>query len=1260
MPANVVKTAGDARHWKMAKDAAATQGRPKDYAYIMGIYSKMSKAQEPGDDEDPEEGAAPPISMKLPPPPAPAAPKPPPPSAIKSEAIPGGLASGKKPSDFPKDKLKAGIKVEMEHATDWRIAQEIAMDHLTEDPDYYAKLATIEKGGGEGSRGGTVIGHTSKGKPIYHSPEAHAAAVGLQTAHEASQEARAMRGRYTGLAAAKAKAKEHGITSVKHAGEVASAHYSHEHAQKQAAAGGGWQKTAGGYQIKGKLGSAEVVKEGKRFVLKYNGETHEMPRRGASFDHAEGKMAEIDRDAGAAKPPAAKPLDPQVAWHLDKFGPGNPSQRGLSPDRRDAAAKPPHFWSADQKQQFEAAKEAHPHWGYWKSLSKADSDQHKQDQHDHMAAAMRHAAAYQSAQDQEAVGDHDENAQEAADLSAIAVGQAPAPEEPEPYSDEDADADEEQLQALAGDDEDEGAPQDAMGLDVDQVAGEDEDADAEDGEQATEALEAVQEFVGAALQAVKKGTPMFENLARNVLDGETPLIKAMGRLSGHEQTQFLRTLRELRKGGGEGSRGGTIVGHTTSGKPIYKQAGGDHPSYTHSKTGEKLKAIHTTTEKGHEDKAPSMVRHEGKNYVKAGHNSDSGSVSYHEHDPGKHLIDPDKGTAIHATQLSTRDSIAAGVGGKMGNLFHAQGTPEDSSGGGNLPREINDPVHGRMRVRGYNSDKGTTTYHNADKNPGWKSLPEGDLAKGGGEGSRGGKIIGHSASGRPIYHKEGGNPGQPGKATYQVEQAANQRNPGKPGAYHGRDHVAEPHRFHDKPDHGWGAIGDADYHDHMSAHHQIQAHMADKAGGADLKKIADQHRAAADKHAKAHAAVEDFRKTPVSAGLRDTKRASWKAATSAARAASTETDSTDRGFSRSMGGDDDMRKTLDSTMDDLVKAAGGFPPKKGKVPPKGGFAPKAGEAEEDDDEKDASMDPKGSKPTLMKNKGKVDGVAEAQQGPDAGTAGKPPAKTMGKKKPMAPQPMPAEGQDEGGDEGPGSSSHHAQQALAHLAAATAHGKAHQSAKAAEGADGHKQLVAQANQATTEAAGPVLEQQAAEQQQQQQKPGFPPQKQPPQMVRKGMMGIDLSAEDELLKALEDGMELGGQAAGLYDQAGRSRLNTLRKGGVAGGTIYQGEHIAPRGSDDRESFMRTRELAGVQHDDPAGNRGNGGLEEWFADSYGGEPEVRVPLGMSLVSKSEPQTRIVDDHGAGGIPRNVHPQDGQSGHRLLNQGGGRENKR
>lgn len=59
--------------------------------------------------------------------------------------IPGGLAAHRKPWNFDQRALAKGIKVEMEHTTDAKIALEIAMDHLVEDPSYYDKLEKIEK-----------------------------------------------------------------------------------------------------------------------------------------------------------------------------------------------------------------------------------------------------------------------------------------------------------------------------------------------------------------------------------------------------------------------------------------------------------------------------------------------------------------------------------------------------------------------------------------------------------------------------------------------------------------------------------------------------------------------------------------------------------------------------------------------------------------------------------------------------------------------------------------------------------------------------------------------------------------------------------------------------------------------------------------------------------------------------------------------------------------------------------------------------------
>lgn len=72
-----------------------------------------------------------------------------------AEKIKGGLADSKSISDLAKKHnveesviekaLAKGIKVEMEHTSDKKTAEEIAKDHIFEDPKYYDKLSTIEE-----------------------------------------------------------------------------------------------------------------------------------------------------------------------------------------------------------------------------------------------------------------------------------------------------------------------------------------------------------------------------------------------------------------------------------------------------------------------------------------------------------------------------------------------------------------------------------------------------------------------------------------------------------------------------------------------------------------------------------------------------------------------------------------------------------------------------------------------------------------------------------------------------------------------------------------------------------------------------------------------------------------------------------------------------------------------------------------------------------------------------------------------------------
>lgn len=62
-------------------------------------------------------------------------------------SLPGGRAAGLLPSSFDPAALAQGARVEREHTRDPRIAQQIAMDHLVEDPAYYTKLHAVHLDG---------------------------------------------------------------------------------------------------------------------------------------------------------------------------------------------------------------------------------------------------------------------------------------------------------------------------------------------------------------------------------------------------------------------------------------------------------------------------------------------------------------------------------------------------------------------------------------------------------------------------------------------------------------------------------------------------------------------------------------------------------------------------------------------------------------------------------------------------------------------------------------------------------------------------------------------------------------------------------------------------------------------------------------------------------------------------------------------------------------------------------------------------------
>lgn len=59
---------------------------------------------------------------------------------VKEDLIPGGKGDKIDPNTLDKNQLKVGIAVEMEHTDDKKKAMSIAIDHLSEDSEYYTKL----------------------------------------------------------------------------------------------------------------------------------------------------------------------------------------------------------------------------------------------------------------------------------------------------------------------------------------------------------------------------------------------------------------------------------------------------------------------------------------------------------------------------------------------------------------------------------------------------------------------------------------------------------------------------------------------------------------------------------------------------------------------------------------------------------------------------------------------------------------------------------------------------------------------------------------------------------------------------------------------------------------------------------------------------------------------------------------------------------------------------------------------------------------
>lgn len=88
------------------------------------------------------------------------------------DVLPGGQADHKPDSKFPTEALAEGKKHEHEHTDNSQIAEEIAKDHLSEDPTYYKKVKQLEKGSGSVylDQGRQMLDPLAIQKPIPYDP----------------------------------------------------------------------------------------------------------------------------------------------------------------------------------------------------------------------------------------------------------------------------------------------------------------------------------------------------------------------------------------------------------------------------------------------------------------------------------------------------------------------------------------------------------------------------------------------------------------------------------------------------------------------------------------------------------------------------------------------------------------------------------------------------------------------------------------------------------------------------------------------------------------------------------------------------------------------------------------------------------------------------------------------------------------------------------------------------------------------------------
>lgn len=223
----------------------------------------------------------------------------------------------------------------------------------------------------------------------------------------------------------------------------------------------------------------------------------------------------------------------------------------------------------------------------------------------------------------------------------------------------------------------------------------------------------------------------------------------------------------LLKGAGEGSRGGHILGHTRSGKPVYAHGNPHaHTAYSAADHGEAA-ALHRDKASWHQAQVNGMADHASERLLqrhpwKTGDRPIShqdiledlgpraAAFQQHARDRYHHESEANHHASMRQQKMTVSDRI------KESDDRKADGPWVPASGGTETPFTARSGA--RLTYMHQPSSGRHAYYHHGDdrflSDDEASQLTKGRLLKARGEGARGGHVIGHTKSGKPIYQRE--------------------------------------------------------------------------------------------------------------------------------------------------------------------------------------------------------------------------------------------------------------------------------------------------------------------------------------------------------------------------------------------------------------------------------------------------------------------------------------------------------------------------